>query len=194
MRFELEHLSEEEGRAWHAHLQLHSRLGARLTRSLARDSGLSGADYAVLVTLAGSPEGRMTSLDVRCALLWEKSRLSHQVRRMEQRGLIAREANPGDARSSLLCLTPEGRAVIEAAVPPHVQRLREHFLGLMTPEERAVLTAVSERVLAHLDDEDAADPPCDDPSCDETCQRPHPHGSGAPVKGEVGGRPAEGVA
>ncbi|WP_106401427.1 MarR family winged helix-turn-helix transcriptional regulator [Actinocorallia populi] len=162
MKYELEHLSEEEGRAWRAHLQLHARLGARLTRSLMSDSGLSGADYGVLVTLAGAPEGRMTSLAVRCALLWEKSRLSHQVRRMEQRGLITREANPDDARSSLLCLTPQGRAVIEATVPPHAQRLREHFLDLMTPEERAVLTAVNERVLAHLDQEDEADPPCEE--------------------------------
>ncbi|UED87738.1 MarR family winged helix-turn-helix transcriptional regulator [Streptomyces profundus] len=152
-------LSAPEGRAWRSYLRMHGQLRARLLQHLMRDSGLSEADYEVLVTLAGSPDGRMTSREVRCALIWEKSRLSHQVRRMEQRGLIIREVNPADARSSLLRLTEWGGEVIERAVPPHVERVREHFLSLLSPAELELLTRVGERVLTHLAREDEVDPP-----------------------------------
>lgn len=157
MPLEPDHLSSAEGLAWRSHLRMHALLGASLARRLARDTGLSEADFEVLAALATSPDGRMTSLQVRCTLVWEKSRLSHQVRRMEQRGLITREPNPADARSSLLTLTPAGRAAAEDAFAPYAQHVREHYLDLMTPEEREVLIDVSERVVANLDPIDADD-------------------------------------
>ncbi|WP_103944059.1 MarR family winged helix-turn-helix transcriptional regulator [Thermomonospora echinospora] len=157
MPLEPDHLSPEEGLTWRSHLRMHALLGASLARRLARDTGLSEADFEVLAALATSPDGRMTSLRVRCTLVWEKSRLSHQVRRMEQRGLITREPNPDDARSSLLALTAAGRAAVEDAFVPYAQHVREHYLDLMTPEERDVLIKVSERVVANLDPLDADD-------------------------------------
>ncbi|XVQ07731.1 MarR family winged helix-turn-helix transcriptional regulator [Spirillospora sp. CA-255316] len=158
MPLEPDHLSADEGRAWRSHLRLHALLGASLARRLARDGGLSGADFEVLAALAASPDGRMTSLRVRRTLVWEKSRLSHQVRRMERRGLITREPNPDDARSSLLALTPAGRAAVEDAFAPYAQHVREHYLDLMTPEERDVLIEVSDRVVANLDPIDIDNP------------------------------------
>ncbi|MGW6455250.1 MarR family winged helix-turn-helix transcriptional regulator [Streptomyces sp. NPDC055078] len=156
---ETEYLDEREGRAWRSYLQMHSALTARTGRHLARESGLSVADYEILVTLASSPEGRMSSQEVRCGLAWEKSRLSHQVRRMEQRGLVVREVNPADARSAVLCLTARGREVIDEAVPRHMNHVRAHFISLLSPEELELLARIGERVNTHLTCEDRRDPP-----------------------------------
>jgi DNA-binding MarR family transcriptional regulator len=84
------------------------------------------------------------------ALGWEKSRLSHQVRRMQQDGLVSREPNPDDARSTMVCLLPAGLAAIEKAAPKHVEDVRRNFIELFTPAELDVLAALNERVLHHL--------------------------------------------
>jgi DNA-binding MarR family transcriptional regulator len=96
------------------------------------------------------------------ALGWEKSRLSHQVRRMQKDGLISREPNPSDARSTLVCLLPAGLAAIEKAAPRHVEDVRRNFIDLFTPAELDMLAALNERVLHHLatdDDSPAEDEP-----------------------------------
>jgi DNA-binding MarR family transcriptional regulator len=69
-------------------------------------------------------------LELRNALGWEKSRLSHQVR-----GMQSRELNPADARSTMVCLLPAGRATIENAAPGHVADVRRNFIDLFTPAE-----------------------------------------------------------
>jgi DNA-binding MarR family transcriptional regulator len=86
-------------------------------------------------------------------LQWEKSRLSHQVRGMEERGLIVREPNPADARSVVVCLLPAGRRAIEDAAPQHVHNVRRHLIDLFTPAELDTLAALNERVLRHLAEE-----------------------------------------
>ncbi|PSK89402.1 DNA-binding MarR family transcriptional regulator [Murinocardiopsis flavida] len=143
-------LSTREDRAWRGSLRMHSQLSARLNQDLLQDSGLSASEYEMLVVLSEHPDGRMPAQRLRSQLLWEKSRLSHLMRRMEQRGLIARESNPADARSAMVCLTPQGRNAITEAAPDHVLRVRQHFIDLMTPEELDIVTAISDRVLAHL--------------------------------------------
>ena len=64
--------------------------------------------------------------------------------------MIARKTNPSDARSSMICLQPAGRAAIGEAAPRHVDNVRRHFIDLLTPTELDVLAAVQERVLQHL--------------------------------------------
>jgi DNA-binding MarR family transcriptional regulator len=89
----------------------------RLQRHLLQDSGLTEADYEILAVLSEHPAGRMPAQEL-CALLqWEKSRLSHQARRMQEQGLIVREPNPADARSAMICLLPAGRRAIEDPFP-----------------------------------------------------------------------------
>jgi DNA-binding MarR family transcriptional regulator len=89
-----------------------------------------------------------------CAQLqWEKSRLSHQVRRLQEQGLIVRETNPADARSAVICLLPAGRRAIEDAAPQHVHNVRQHFIDLLTPAELDMLAALNERILRHLAEE-----------------------------------------
>jgi DNA-binding MarR family transcriptional regulator len=146
-------LDPREDRAWRAFRHASHRLSLRLQRHLLRDSGLSGADYEILAVLSEHPAGRMPASELGVLLEWEKSRLSHQVRRMQERGLILREPNPVDARSAVVRLLPAGRRAVEAAAPLHVDQVRRHLVDLFTPEELDTFAALNERILRHLADE-----------------------------------------
>ena len=151
-------LNAREACAWRTFVDTHYRLEFHLTRRL-QEAGLSGADYEVLAVLSGHDGDRMPARDLCNTLGWEKSRVSHQVRRMQKDGLIGREPNPDDARSTMVCLLPAGRAAIEKAAPGHVEDVRRNFIDLLTPAELDMLAALNERVLRHLakDDDSAAE-------------------------------------
>jgi len=83
-------------------------------------------------------------------MLWSKSRLSHHIGRMEQRGLVVREPCDDDGRGSMVVLTASGRNAIEAAAPRHVESVRRNFVDLIEPAELAVLDALTARVVAAL--------------------------------------------
>src|SRR3954464_5447304 len=148
-------LSPREDRAWRAFMHAHHQLVVHLNRGL-QESGLSGADYEVLAALSALDGDRMRACDLCDALGWEKSRVSHQLRRMEKDGLIGREPNPDDARSTLVCLLPAGRAAIEKAAPKHVEDVRRNFIDLLTPAELDMLATLNERVLHHLATDDGS--------------------------------------
>ncbi|RDH80180.1 MarR family transcriptional regulator [Mycolicibacterium moriokaense] len=154
-------LSPREDRAWRAFMHAHHQLVAHLNRGL-QESGLSGADYEVLAVLSGHDGDRMSAQDLCNTLNWEKSRLSHQIRRMQQDGLISREPNPDDARSTIVRLLPAGRAAIEKAAPEHVADVRRNFIDLLTPAEQDTIATLNERILNHLATDD------DFPAGDET--------------------------
>ncbi|UGU32484.1 MarR family transcriptional regulator [Mycolicibacterium smegmatis] len=142
-------LNAREDRAWRAFVHSHQQIELHLIRSLQK-SGLSGADYEVLAVLSGHAGDRMSARDLAEALNWEKSRLSHQLRRMEADGLISREQNPEDARSTMVRLLAAGRTAIEKAAPGHVEDVRRNFIDLFTPAELDLLASLNERVLHHL--------------------------------------------
>jgi DNA-binding MarR family transcriptional regulator len=125
------------------------RLGVLLNRGM-QESGLSGADSEILAVLSALDGDRVRACDLCKALGWEKSRVSHQLQRMETDGLISREPNPDDARSILVCLLPAGLAAIEKAAPGHVADVRRNFIDLLTPTELGRLATLNERVLHHL--------------------------------------------
>jgi DNA-binding MarR family transcriptional regulator len=152
-------LNPREDRAWRAYMHAHHQLVVQLNRGL-QESGLSGADYEVLAVLSALDGDRMPARDLRNALGWEKSRVSHQLRRMQKDGLISREPNAHDARSTMVCLLQTGRAAIEKAAPRHVEGVRRNFIDLLTPAELDMLATLNERVLRHLAEDD--DPPAED--------------------------------
>ena len=118
--------------------------------------------------LSGHPTGHIPAQELGALVQWEKSRLSHQVRRMQERGLIAREPNPADGRSAMICLLPAGRRAIGDAAPQHVHNVRRDFIDLFTPAELDTFAALNERVLRHLAEEPSpGEPAPDEPS--------HPH-------------------
>ncbi|GAA4551609.1 MarR family transcriptional regulator [Streptomyces collinus] len=146
-------LTPEEQRAWRGFVRLHERLGGRLGRLLQSESKVSPADYAVLVHLTDSPEGRQRHQDLARALEWEKSRMSHHIARMAGRGMVVREECPEDGRGAFVVITDAGREAIEAAAPRHVEAVRELFLDHVTPAELRVLTEISERVIRRMDED-----------------------------------------
>ncbi|SPM28419.1 MarR family winged helix-turn-helix transcriptional regulator [Mycobacterium terramassiliense] len=142
-------LNPREDRAWRAFVYANYQLVAHLNRGLQK-SGLSGADYAVLAVLSEHDGDRIPARDLCNALGWEKSRLSHQLRRMQKDGLISREPNPDDARSTMVCLLPAGRAAIEKAAPRHAEDVRRNFVDLLTPAELDLLATLNERIQRHV--------------------------------------------
>jgi DNA-binding MarR family transcriptional regulator len=146
-------LDSREDRAWRAFMHAHHRLSVRLNQLLLQDSGLTEADYEILAVLSEHSTGRMPAGEL-CALVqWEKSRLSHQIRRLQEQGLVDREPNPADGRSSMIVLLPGGRRAIQDAAPQHVHNVRRLLIDLLTPAELEMFAALHERVLNHLDEE-----------------------------------------
>lgn len=146
-------LDREQQRIWRAFLRMQAELGAQLGRQLQEDSALSLTDFQVLVQLTDVPEGQIRILELARGLQWEKSRLSHQLSRMEKRGLIARHQCPRDGRSTFIALTPAGRQAIEAAAPEHVRTVRRLLVDALTPEQLSTLGDIADRVLARIEAE-----------------------------------------
>jgi DNA-binding MarR family transcriptional regulator len=143
-------LDEREARAWRGYRRMRRLLDLQLNRELLHESGLSEADYDVLSDLSETPQQRMRLTELAELMLWSKSRLSHHITRMQQRGLVRREECPGDARGSLVVLTEQGRRAIEEAAPGHVASVRRHMIDLLTPAEITALGDLSQRVVEHL--------------------------------------------
>ena len=144
-------LDAGQQRAWRAWLDAHAHLSARLNRELQASSGLSLTDYDVLVHLTDVPEGRLRAFELAEGLQWEKSRVSRQVARMAERGLVAKEAAPEDGRGAYVTLTPAGRRAIEEAAPAHVELVRRLlFDGLNAAQVRA-LENIASSVVRRVD-------------------------------------------
>ena len=99
-------------------------------------------------------------------MLWEQSRLSHQLTRMQRRGLVVREECPGDGRGAFVMLTPAGWAAIRAAAPPHVDMVRKLVFDQLTSAEADAFGAACDKILAGIADSDSGsgDAP-DAPEC-----------------------------
>jgi len=143
-------LTEEEQRAWRGLLRMTSQLNARMNRQLLQDYGVSLADYDVLVVLSEAPEGRLRVFEVADALAWEQSRVSHQLARMQRRGLVAREGCASDARGAFAVLVEAGRAAIERAAPAHVETVRQLVFDGLTHDQLTALTEITTGVLDRL--------------------------------------------
>ena len=143
-------LTEEEQRAWRGLLRMTSQLTARMNRQLLQDYGVSLADYDVLVVLSEAPGGRLRVFEVADALAWEQSRVSHQLARMQRRGLVAREGCASDARGAFAVLVEAGRAAIERAAPAHVETVRQLVFDGLTDDQLVALTGITTGVLDRL--------------------------------------------
>ena len=119
------------------------------SRSAAR-CGLSGADYTVLVPLSEAPGGLLRARELGSEILWDRSRLSHHLSRMEKRGLVVREECVEDARGAMVRLTEAGRAAIEAPPPGTSRPPCRYFFDLVSKDELETMAAVFDRVLENL--------------------------------------------
>lgn len=143
-------LNQREASAWRGYRRMRALLDLQLARDLTRETGLSEADYDVLSTLSETDRHRLRLSELATHMLWSKSRLSHHISRMQQRGLVNREECADDARGSVIVLTEGGREAIGEAAPGHLASVRRHLIDLLTDDELAALDALSHRVVDHL--------------------------------------------
>jgi DNA-binding MarR family transcriptional regulator len=134
-----ESLSPQELRVWHAFRLMGLDVLSRVDRDLTATAGLSGSEFGVLSRLAGKSEMRQQVLAE--SMGWDKSRLSHQLTRMQHRGMI--ERREADKRTVIVVLTGQGRKMLEAAIPVHAASVRRNLLSRLSAEQTATLVRVS---------------------------------------------------
>ncbi|MGR3939104.1 MarR family winged helix-turn-helix transcriptional regulator [Streptomyces sp. BRA346] len=142
-------LSDEEQRAWRTHLDVSRLLTYQLERDL-QPFGLTMNDYEILVNLSESEEHRMRMSDLASATLQSKSRLSHQITRMENAGLVRRENCESDRRGLYAVLTEHGWDTMRKVAPHHVESVRKHFIDLLSPADLEALYGSLVPVADHL--------------------------------------------
>lgn len=150
-------LTDDEQRAWRGLIHMNAQLNARLARQMQEEHELSLPEYEVLVRLNEAPEDGdgLRARELEASLSWEQSRLSHQLSRMQRRGLVQRGDCPSDRRGATFAITDAGRAAIEHAAPGHVTAVRRLFFDHLTPEDVARLDELTARIISRLSEGEA---------------------------------------
>jgi DNA-binding MarR family transcriptional regulator len=123
----------------------------RLDRELTHETGISHAYYEILVALSETPGRKLRMSELADRLLSSRSRLSHAVSRLEERGWVVRELCQDDGRGQLAVLTDNGFAALEAAAPIHVESVRTHLFDQLSPAQVEAMRDFGETLLRHLD-------------------------------------------
>jgi DNA-binding MarR family transcriptional regulator len=139
-------LDPEQHRAWIAFMQVSLQLNYEMNRQLVAESELSLSDYHVLSKVHQAPNGRLRMAPLARAIGWERSRTSHQVRRMTERGLLATEQATDDRRGTEVTATARGQAAFQDARRGHVDLVRELFFGGLRDDLLTPLTEALEHV------------------------------------------------
>lgn len=144
-------LAEAEQHTWRAFLEATQRLFDAIDTQLQRDAGMPHAYYEILVRLSEAPDRRLRMRDLADASLSSRSRLSHAVARLEERGWVRRLDHPTDKRGQVAQLTDDGFAALAAAAPGHVERVRSALFDPLSHEQVQQLRKISEAVSGTLD-------------------------------------------
>jgi DNA-binding MarR family transcriptional regulator len=143
-------LTPAEQLTWRAFLEATRRLDEQLDRELLREAGMPLAYFQILAMLSEAPNRtlRMSQLAQRT---WSsRSRLSHAVDRLEEKGWLTRSHCPSDKRGAFAQLTDGGFAVLAAAAPGHVEGVRRHLFDQLTPGQTEALGTISQQVAQRL--------------------------------------------
>jgi DNA-binding MarR family transcriptional regulator len=141
-------LSEQEQRTWRLFLQACESVFAAADAQLIRDSGLPHGYYEILVHLSEAPNRALRMTQLARASTYSKSRLSHAVARLEERGWVQRRDCATDRRGQIAQLTDEGFAALAAAAPGHVEQVRRTLIDVLTPEQIEQLHEISAAIIA----------------------------------------------
>ncbi|MDQ1732398.1 MAG: hypothetical protein QOK10_2557 [Pseudonocardiales bacterium] len=144
-------LTKRQAAAWASYQRMRTQLSGQLGRELTRSTGLSEADYEVLTAIIESPDGSVRSLALRCGLDWEKSRLSHQLRRMTERGLIVREECAEDNRGFIVRASKKGIIAAETARRHYEDAVRRHVTDVLSDQQLDALGTVAAVILDNLE-------------------------------------------
>ena len=146
-----------ETTAWRGFQRMAVGMATRLNRRLTSESGISLPDYEVLSSLAGSETGTLRAFELGADLQWEKSRLSHHLKRMESRGLVNRRVCESDGRGLWVSITDQGQTVYDDASRAHGDLVDTLMIGRLDRNQLATLAAISDIVLVGMTDEICAD-------------------------------------
>ncbi len=145
-------LTAEEQRAWRAYLEATRLLSDRLDRQLQRDVGIPHAYYEILVRLSETPDRTLRMSDLAEVTRSSRSRLSHAVARLEERGWVERAECPTDRRGQLAHLTDRGFAALERAAPGHVAAVRRELFDRLSTDQVGQLREIGEAIRAGIED------------------------------------------
>jgi DNA-binding MarR family transcriptional regulator len=154
-------LDGDQQRAWLAYIRVQLRLAYEMNRQLLADSGMSLPDYDVLTALSVADGGRMQITVLAAQIGWERSRVSHHVRRMSARGLVTFGPSAADRRVTEVTLTDRGRQVLQEAAPGHVELVRRLFFGGLPAGLVGPLSQALESVYANIIEQGSLPPPVD---------------------------------
>ena len=133
-------LDSAEQKSWQNYLVTVLRMTTVLNRELHDVHQLSLDDVRLLNLLEVSATGSIPMAKLTEALAAPPSRLTRQIRRLDERGLVLRDVSPQDRRRVLVTITAAGRTVVQQAMITYANAVRTHFLGPLT---RAHMTAVA---------------------------------------------------
>lgn len=148
MATEARWLNDEEQALWRLILAGMRKIDRVIDETLLAGSDLSSSEFSVLVSLSEADGQCLRLRDLCAGLNWDRSRTSHQITRMERRGLVTKRKSEGDARGVVVSLTEEGMRRLRSAAPEHVESVRRVVFDHMEPEQYAHLKAFMEGVMA----------------------------------------------
>ncbi|WP_416393509.1 MULTISPECIES: MarR family winged helix-turn-helix transcriptional regulator [unclassified Curtobacterium] len=136
-------LTEQEQRLWHAWKIAADKVRQRVAEDIKAGSGLSDQDFGIVTRLVELGGGELRQNDLGASLQWDRTRLSHQLTRMENRGLVSRSTVDGGV---LVSITDEGARLVHVARPIHAAAVRTHLLQRTEGVDPAVLVQVLEKL------------------------------------------------
>jgi DNA-binding MarR family transcriptional regulator len=141
-------LTAEEQAAWRAFLEASQQLFGAVEGQLQHEGGMPHTYYEILVRLSETPGRSLRMSQLAEASASSKSRVSHAVARLEERGWVRRVDCPTDRRGQIAELTEAGFAALSEAAPGHVEQVRRSLFDALTPEQVGQLATISAAILA----------------------------------------------
>ena len=143
-------MKELDSKAWRAFHKIGTSLLPHLGRQITNHSGISGTEYVVLVALSELPVPAVNLNRLATGLGWEISRMSHQVSRMDEAGLVKKTKNLEDSRCFDVSITAKGRKIAEAAIPLQSQEINHCFSQVLSQAQMKSLIEISEAISSHM--------------------------------------------
>lgn len=143
-------MKELDSKAWRAFHKIGTSLLPHLGRQITNHSGITGAEYVVLVALSELTTPSVSLNRLAQGLGWEISRMSHQVSRMEESGLVKKARNQSDSRSFDVSITSKGRKIADAAIPLQSKEINHCFSEVLTQAQMKALIEISEAISTHM--------------------------------------------
>ena len=143
-------MKDLDSKAWRAFHKIGTSLLPHLGRQVTNHSGISSAEYVVLVALSELLVPSVNLNRLATGLGWEISRMSHQISRMEDAGLVKKTKNPEDSRRFDVSITAKGRKIADAAIPLQSKEINHCFSEVLTQTQMKSLIEISEAISSHM--------------------------------------------